>query len=193
MIASGGFARLPGPVREAFYVPNSARPFLSAYGEENFIAAFQREPCDYTACVFAGPLALQDPALRPDTGIPTPAALEAFYRAFERYQPRLCHTALQWTAHSGTRCSLNPRCVQTDIWRKSCRGGPRGIAASLRRKMDGRSSQRAKVLSASAHTRLGKNGECGLISNAYFQFSTLLRLIGRSGLMRQLVCSAAPP
>jgi acyl carrier protein len=85
VIASGGFARLPGPVREAFFVPNSARPFLSAYGEENFIAAFQREPCDYTACVFAGPLALQDPALRPDTGIPTPAALEAFYRAFERY------------------------------------------------------------------------------------------------------------
>jgi acyl transferase domain-containing protein/NAD(P)-dependent dehydrogenase (short-subunit alcohol dehydrogenase family)/acyl carrier protein len=85
VIASGGFARLPGPVRETFYIPNSARPFLSAYGEENFIREFQREPCDYTACVFAGPLALQDPALRPEIGVPTPAALEAFYRAFERY------------------------------------------------------------------------------------------------------------
>ena len=29
IIASGGFARLPGPVRETFYVPNSARPFLA--------------------------------------------------------------------------------------------------------------------------------------------------------------------
>jgi acyl carrier protein len=86
VIASGGFARLPGPVRETFYVPNSARPFLSAYGEENFIREFQREPCDYTACIFAGPLALHDPALRPEIGIPTPAALEAFYRAFERYR-----------------------------------------------------------------------------------------------------------
>ena len=85
VIASGGFARLPGPVRETFYIPNSARPFLSAYGEENFIREFQREPCDYTACIFAGPLALQDPALQPEIGIPTPAALEAFYRAFERY------------------------------------------------------------------------------------------------------------
>ena len=85
VIASGGFARLPGPVRETFYVPNSARPFLSAYGEENFIREFQREPCDYTACIFAGPLALQDPTLRPEIGIPTSAALEAFYRAFERY------------------------------------------------------------------------------------------------------------
>jgi acyl transferase domain-containing protein/acyl carrier protein len=85
VIASGGFARLPGPVRETFYVPNSARPFLTAYGEENFIREFQREPCDYTACIFAGPLALQDPGLRPEIGIPTPAALEAFYRAFERY------------------------------------------------------------------------------------------------------------
>jgi predicted amino acid dehydrogenase len=86
IIASGGFARLPGPVRETFLVPNSARPFLSAYGEDNFIRAFQREPCDYTACIFAGPLALKDAALRPETGIPTPAALEAFYRAFERYE-----------------------------------------------------------------------------------------------------------
>jgi NAD(P)-dependent dehydrogenase (short-subunit alcohol dehydrogenase family)/acyl carrier protein len=86
VIASGGFARLPGPVRETFYVPDSARPFLGAYGEENFIREFQREPCDYTACVFAGPLALQDPALQPELGIPTPAALEAFYRAFKRYQ-----------------------------------------------------------------------------------------------------------
>ena len=85
IIASGGFARLPGPVRETFYVPNSARPFLSAYGVDNFISAFQREPCDYTACIFAGPLALKDSALQPATGIPTPAALEAFYRAFERY------------------------------------------------------------------------------------------------------------
>jgi hypothetical protein len=85
IIASGGFARLPGPVRETFYVPNSARPFLRAYGEDNFISAFQREPCDYTACIFAGPLALKDSALRAETGIPTPAALEAFYRAFERY------------------------------------------------------------------------------------------------------------
>jgi hypothetical protein len=85
IIASGGFARLPGPVRETFYVPNSARPFLRAYGEDNFISAFQREPCDYTACIFAGPLALKDSALRPETGIPTPMALEAFYRAFERY------------------------------------------------------------------------------------------------------------
>jgi len=50
------------------------------------IREFQREPCDYTACVFAGPLALQDPGLRPEIGIPTPAALEAFYRAFERYR-----------------------------------------------------------------------------------------------------------
>jgi hypothetical protein len=86
VIASGGFARLPGPVRETFYVPHSARPFLAAYGEANFIREFQREPCDYTACIFAGPLALQDPSLRPDVGIPTPAALEAFYRAFERYK-----------------------------------------------------------------------------------------------------------
>jgi len=85
IIASGGFARLPGPVRETFYIPNSARPFLSAYGEDNFISVFQREPCDYTACIFAGPLALKDSALRPETGIPTTAALEAFYRAFERY------------------------------------------------------------------------------------------------------------
>jgi predicted amino acid dehydrogenase/acyl carrier protein len=86
VIASGGFARMPGPVRETFYVPSSARPFLRAYGEENFICEFQREPCDYTACIFAGPLALQDPTLRAESGIPTPTALEAFYRAFERYQ-----------------------------------------------------------------------------------------------------------
>jgi acyl transferase domain-containing protein/NADPH-dependent curcumin reductase CurA/predicted amino acid dehydrogenase/short-subunit dehydrogenase/acyl carrier protein len=86
VIASGGFARMPGPVRETFYVPSSARPFLRAYGEENFICEFQREPCDYTACIFAGPLALQDSTLRAESGIPTPTALEAFYRAFERYQ-----------------------------------------------------------------------------------------------------------
>jgi predicted amino acid dehydrogenase len=85
VIATGGFARLPSPVRETFYVPHSARPFLAAYGEDNFIREFQREAQDYTACVFAGPLSLRDPTLEAQVGIPTPAALEAFYRAFERH------------------------------------------------------------------------------------------------------------
>jgi hypothetical protein len=86
VIASGGFARLPGAIQETFYVPDSARPFLRAYGEDNFLQIFRREPCDYTACVFAGPLALRDPALRPQLGIPTPEALEACHEALPRYQ-----------------------------------------------------------------------------------------------------------
>jgi hypothetical protein len=85
VIATGGFARFPAPVRETFYVPHSARPFLTAYGEDNFIREFQREASDYTACVFAGPLVLRDPSLQAQVGIPTPASIESFYRAFERH------------------------------------------------------------------------------------------------------------
>jgi acyl transferase domain-containing protein/NAD(P)-dependent dehydrogenase (short-subunit alcohol dehydrogenase family)/acyl carrier protein len=86
VIASGGFARLPAAIHETFYVPDSARPFVQAYGEERFLQFFQRDPCNYTACVFAGPLALQDPDLRPQTGIPTPEALVAFYDSLQRHQ-----------------------------------------------------------------------------------------------------------
>jgi hypothetical protein len=85
IVASGGFARLSRPVEETLYVPSSARPFIDAYGEDRFLEHFRRESRDYTACVFAGPLALRDPALMPALGIPTGGALEAFYAALERH------------------------------------------------------------------------------------------------------------
>ncbi|MGZ5829725.1 MAG: SDR family NAD(P)-dependent oxidoreductase [Xanthobacteraceae bacterium] len=86
VIASGGFARLSGVVQETLYVPDSARGFLDSYGEENFLRLFEREACDYTACVFAGPLSLRDPALHPALGIPTAEALEAFHAALDRHR-----------------------------------------------------------------------------------------------------------
>jgi hypothetical protein len=98
VIASGGFARLPAAIHETFYVPDSARPFVQAYGEERFLQFFQRDPCNYTACVFAGPLALQDPDLRPQIGIPTPEALVAFYDSLQR------HRIMSATPH----CHLRP-------------------------------------------------------------------------------------
>ena len=113
VIASGGFARLPGPVRETFYVPNSARPFLSAYGEENFIREFQREPCDYTACIFAGPLALQDPALQPEIGIPR----QQHWRLSIELSSAITWDLPHLTAMGGlfqSRFSLNSRCVWTN-------------------------------------------------------------------------------
>ncbi len=86
VIASGGFARLPGAVQETLYVPDTARVFIDAFGESNFLRLFAREACDYTACVFAGPLSLRDPTLRPQLGIPTPEALDAFHVALDRHR-----------------------------------------------------------------------------------------------------------
>jgi predicted amino acid dehydrogenase/acyl carrier protein len=85
VIASGGFARLPDAVKETLYVPDTAQVFVNAYGEEKFLHRFEREARDYTACVFAGPLVLRDPAVRPELGIPTPESLEDCYGALARH------------------------------------------------------------------------------------------------------------
>ena len=85
VIATGGFARLPGPVKETIYLPSTARLFVENYGRERFLDHFRREASDYTACVLAGPLALRDTSLKPAVGVPTPEALQAFYAGLERH------------------------------------------------------------------------------------------------------------